>query len=238
MWTSKPRNKYSQEILERAQLGLINETLLQPRSLLGRCCRDLAKGDFNYEVLCFNHMQSFNGFLDMIEEPNEKEGSSDNGEGMEDNHHKNTTIWSSNSLRISPACMNQHWSPVSSWRMEKKFYPQLNFIGHLETAQWDIHRLMDRLHPNAYEKFAASGWGQFRNESMFESASTVNHFTKSINHLLEHYTSKDIEERVENIYKDDYDNIVMDLERVAIGNASSFYRERFLKRYGSSYSSK
>ena len=83
MWTSRPRNKYSQEILERAQLGLINETLLQPRSLLGRCCRDLAKGDFNYEVLCFNHMQSFNGFLDMIEEPNEKEGSSDNGEGME-----------------------------------------------------------------------------------------------------------------------------------------------------------
>ena len=43
-------------------------------------------------------------------------------------------------------------SPVSHWRLDPKFYPQLNFIGHLETAQDDIKRLLDKLHPNAWRK--------------------------------------------------------------------------------------
>lgn len=43
-------------------------------------------------------------------------------------------------------------SPVSHWRLDPKFYPQLNFIGHLETAQDDMKRLLDILHPDAWEK--------------------------------------------------------------------------------------
>ena len=117
--------------------------------------------------------------------------------------------------------------------MERKFYPRINFVGHLETAKWDIKRLLDALHPNAWETYGASGWGEHRNESMFESSATVKHSTGAVDRLSEHYT-KGVEGRVERLYAIDYDNEYMDLERVPIGDAQSFYRKRFLERYGES----
>merc|ERR1719361_2204046 len=108
--------------------------------------------------------------------------------------------------------------------MEQKFYPKLNFIGHLETAQWDIKRLLNKLHPHAWEKYGNSGWGKYLNETMFESTNTIKHATSAEKHLLEYYT-KEIELRVEELYTSDYDNEFMDLERVPIGEAKSFYRK-------------
>ena len=67
---------------------------------------------------------------------------------------------------------------------------------------------------------------------MFESISTVSHANKAERHLLEHYTSKEAERRVEQIYESDYDNVYLDLQRVPLGHAKLFYQERFLKRYG------
>merc|ERR1712062_609319 len=78
--------------------------------------------------------------------------------------------------------------------MEQKFYPKLNFIGHLETAQWDIKRLLNKLHPHAWEKYGNSGWGKYLNETMFESTNTIKHATSAEKHLLEYYT-KEIELR-------------------------------------------
>merc|ERR1712194_773194 len=135
-------------------------------------------------------------------------------------------------LRASQPCPDKHWSPVTQWRMERKFYPSLNFIGHLESAQQSIRRLLDRLHPDAWDKYGASGWGRYRNESMFASSGTVNHARRAERYLLEHYTREDIERRVEKIFGDDYDNEFLHLERVPIGEAQSFYRQRFLERYG------
>ena len=230
MWRSQ-HGDFSQEILENAQRGLLNKRFFKGTSGLGKCCKDRANGDFNYELLCLHHMLTFEGFLGMVEDPKNIEDDNGNDEGLEDRHRNQSTSIISN-LRKSPSCPDKHWSPVTTWRMEQKFYPKLNFIGHLETAQWDIKRLLDILHPEAWDNHGASGWGKYRNESMFESSTTVNHAKKSENYLFEHYTSEKIERRVEKIYEDDYDSSFLDLERVPIGHAQSFYRNRFLHQFG------
>jgi hypothetical protein len=115
--------------------------------------------------------------------------------------------------------------------MEKKFYPQLNFIGHLETAQWDIHRLLKRIGPSAWEEeFGFSGWGQFRNERMFQSSSTILYAKGMGDKLLKYYTPKEIEKRVEHIFRDDYENKCLEFDQVKIGKISEYYRERFTER--------
>ena len=56
--------------MEAARGGMLNESHIPRKArLLGKCCRDRAGGDFNYEVLCFNHMRTFEGFLSMVEDP-------------------------------------------------------------------------------------------------------------------------------------------------------------------------
>lgn len=217
-------------IVEKARNGLINETMVKGEMGLGKCCKESARGDFNREVLCLHHMRTFEGFLDMVGDPIDDDEGDDAFEG---GHSYNRTAAMVRALRESPPCPDKHWTPVSLWRMEGKFYPGLNFVGHLETARWDIKRLLDRLHPDAWERFGASGWGAHGNESMFQSA-TVNHAKVTENYLSEHFVSDEIERRVEEIYVVDYDNAYLDLERVPVGQASSFYRERYLRRFGNS----
>ena len=196
------------------------------RSGLAKCCKGMSDGNSNWEVLCLHHVQSFEGFLDMIEDPY-------NNDDDEMGHSQINTTWSSNTLLKSHSCPDKHWTPVTHWRMEhEKYYKQLNFIGHLEAAQWHIHRLLNKLHPMAWATYGASGWGEFRNESIFASSSTVRHATKSGEHLFEYYTSQEIERRVEKIYQVDYDNGYLDLDRVKIGEASSYYKKRYLKKWG------
>ena len=68
---------------------------------------------------------------------------------------------------------------------------------------------------------------------MFESVVSIKHGMKSKNYLFDHYTSDEIERRVEMIYEVDYDNAFLDLEKVPIGHAQSFYQKRYIRRFGS-----
>ena len=204
MW--RPKAFFSSKTADKALNGLINKTLVKSTRGLEKCCKDRANGNFNYEILCVNHMQTFAGFLDMVEDPTTID------DDVYDENFQNRSTWSPRNLRKSPSCPDQHWSPLTQWRMDKKWYSKINFIGHLETAQWDIKRLLNRLHDDAWSLYGASGWGRHRNESVFESSTTVNHAKKTETHLSEHYTSDEIERKVENICRDDYDNKFLDLE--------------------------
>ena len=77
-------------------MGLLNETLLDGPGLraagLGTCCKDLAKGDYNYEVLCWDHVRSFEGFLDIVEDPSDITG---NAEGNGDSYRRHNATNSS-----------------------------------------------------------------------------------------------------------------------------------------------
>ena len=131
-----PREQMSRDIINSAQQGLLNETLFKTRSGTGvglvRCCKVMSNGDPNWEVLCRNRIRSFEGFLDIVEDGNIPLTVDSSGR----------QLWSPDGLRNAPACENKHWTPFTKWRMEAKFYKQLNFIGHLETVKSDIRRLL------------------------------------------------------------------------------------------------
>ena len=118
--------------IEDAKLGKVNETIAKTRGGPGvglvKCCKVMSDGDYNWEVMCLNHVKTFEGFLDLNEDGQIPIPLDANGRKQ----------WSPGSLRKSPSCQDKHWTPVSLWRMESKFYPYLNFIGHLEVR--DIAR--------------------------------------------------------------------------------------------------
>ena len=225
----KPKQIEQAGLIVSAHLGLLNETSI-PRTKnydqLGNCCKFMSNGDPNWEVLCRNHLQTFEGFLDLVE---------DGHTPLIINSTTGRQNWSPAALRNAPSCEDKHWTPITQWRMERKFYPYIDFIGHLETALWDTHRLLDRLHPEAWELYGKSGWGKFRNESIFQSTGTVKHATNSASYLMEYYANTSVEERAE-LYNDiDYDNEYLELERLKVGEAEQFYKQRYIDRFGSSY---
>ena len=211
----------SKKLLEAARRREIKDPVIGAKGkpgMLAVCCQTAAAGDYNLEVLCMEHVHSFDGFLDLIEDPRTI------NELSIANEKKSNPIkyW----LRTSPSCPDKHWSPITHWRMEYKFYPLLNFIGHLETAAYDIKRLLHRISKTAYAEYGASGWGLGRNESMFYSSSTILHSRDTSAKLKQFYNTPEVENRVEHIFKDDYENKFLELERVEIGKAAEFYRNR------------
>jgi hypothetical protein len=72
--------------------------------------------------------------------------------------------------------------------------------------------------------------GQRRNERMFQSSSTILYAKGMGDKLLKYYTPKEIEKRVEHIFRDDYENKCLEFDRVKIGKISEYCRERFTER--------
>ncbi|KAL7540133.1 hypothetical protein ACHAXR_009882 [Thalassiosira sp. AJA248-18] len=187
--------------------GWRNQSYIAPNTrTLKKCCRDRALD----EILCLNHiMRTFEAFLSMIEEPKVLMHT------QHDNNNSNinsSDIDIDSKLRASPSCPDKHWSPKQHSLTPNDYWTNYT--------------------PKRGKRMECPGWGKHRNESMFESASTVKHSTKAEHHLLEHYTSREIENRVEELYGIDYDNEFLDLERVPIGEAQEFYRRRFMERFG------
>ncbi|KAL7526682.1 hypothetical protein ACHAWF_001875 [Thalassiosira exigua] len=218
------------DVVERAKRGEFTNESAWKRSASGmrwpqlpNCCKRTRGADVNWKLLCLARVHEFDGFLDAIDNGRSSFANFPSGSANSDARVRTGGEFSPDALRKSPGCFDIHWSPLSHWRLDPKFYPAINFVGHLETAQRDIRRLLDKLSPNAWEKFGASGWGRFRNESIFSSSSTVTHAQHSKEHLSRYYTNKDIERRVERIYLADYDNKHLDLKRVPIGHAEAYY---------------
>ena len=116
-------------------------------------------------------------------------------------------------LELAATCHDPHWNP-QTWRMEAKYWPHINFVGHLETARDDTERLLRKV--GGWEEFGANGWGKSETEAIFESSS-VKHQTGSHDHLEEHFDSNETEGLVEKLYEDDYRNplLVFDNKRIA-----------------------
>lgn len=213
-------------MIDLAKRGEVTTSIIRGErpGMLAKCCQDVAGDNYNLLVLCLEHVHSFNGFLDLIQDP--ATVSQDQLKYIQKSHPIKHRILS------SPSCPDKHWSPITQWRMEPKFYPLLNFIGHLETAAWDIHRLLNMVSPTAYEEYGANGWGANQNESMFYSSSTILHAKDTKSKLQRFYNTVDVERRVEEIFREDYENEYLELERVKIGIAEEFYRGWWKEKYG------
>ncbi|KAL7453633.1 hypothetical protein ACHAWC_005275 [Mediolabrus comicus] len=233
------------DTLEKARRGLFSSKKndsLKAISKLGspqivNCCRKRRGVDVNWQILCLNHVLTFSGFLDAIDNaPRSKFNDVNNNTTPQQNQPRGIPLrmgdnFTARALRDSPGCTDIHWSPLTHWRLDPKYYTTLNFVGHLETAYRDTKLLLDRLHPDAWKKYGATGWGTFRNESIFSSSSTVNHAQHANQHLLEYFTGNRVERRVERYYSDDYDNVYLDLDRVSIRQSASLYYENRTLKY-------
>jgi hypothetical protein len=108
-------------------------------------------------------------------------------------------------LELTLRCLDTHWRPQSK-RMEQKYIPMLDFIGHFETMEKDAKKLLERA--GGWNDFGRSGWGRHGNESIFATSSDVKHATSngtndSWSRLSKYYTPE-IEQAVEEMYDSDY----------------------------------
>jgi hypothetical protein len=69
-------------------------------------------------------------------------------------------------LQLCSVCEDDHWRPQQS-RVDNKYWPYIDVIGHVESASEDAKTLLQRV--GAWEEYGKSGWGEFGNSSIFES---------------------------------------------------------------------
>jgi hypothetical protein len=109
-------------------------------------------------------------------------------------------------FELTTSCHNPHWRP-QGFRMEQKFVPTLDFIGHMGNIQMDVKALLETI--GAWDDYGKSGWGPFGNESIFASRSDSSHSTSKSAHdswtnLLPKYYTAELEAAVEKRFDSDY----------------------------------
>jgi hypothetical protein len=123
-------------------------------------------------------------------------------------------------VAVTRSCRDTHWMPQSTTgRLEAKYVPLLNFVGHLETAFEDAKRLLQRV--GAWDDHGKTGWGLYGNESIFQSKSYVKHKTSNStdttststtnttndgakDRFLARYYTPALEDEIEKRFQDDY----------------------------------
>lgn len=84
-------------------------------------------------------------------------------------------------VNITQDCDHPYWRPQSR-KMEPKYFPYINFVGHYETIEKDAKALLQKI--GAWNKFGRGwgGWGEDGPESIFSAHSTWN--VSSVSRLL------------------------------------------------------
>ena len=86
---------------------------------------------------------------------------------------------------LATRCENEHWSPQSR-RIDAKYWPYMNFVGHMDSAADFAERLLR--HIGAWEEFGATGWGLHGNESIFLPHQKAKHATSAKDRMKSYYT--------------------------------------------------
>jgi hypothetical protein len=104
-------------------------------------------------------------------------------------------------FNLTKKCKDVHWEPVSN-RMEKKYWDTLDVVAHMETAESDARKLLERI--GAWEEYGRTGWGKYGNESLFARKQTSGHATGASSKLASYYTPE-LEKLVDTRYTNDYE---------------------------------
>ena len=115
---------------------------------------------------------------------------------------------------LTDQCFDTHWRPQSQ-RMEPKYLPLLDFVGHVETLESDAKKLLKSI--GAWEEYGKSGWGLDGSEPIYKSRDSVHHATSkeganAWSRLSKFYTP-DLERKVEARYAVDYEIARFRLQR-------------------------
>ena len=101
-------------------------------------------------------------------------------------------------LDLTSTCKDPHWQTQRSI-IDEKWCPFINFIGHVETAEHDMQRLLRVL--GLREKYGAHGWGS-NNSRVFAKHYMQSRATGSGDKILIYYT-EDLWDRVSKVYSED-----------------------------------
>lgn len=109
-----------------------------------------------------------------------------------------------------PTCTDMHWMP-QAYRMERPFWKYVNFVGHLETVDKDVERLLQKI--GAYNEYGRSSMSN--NNTTTTRKTTVKHATGA-NDLLKRFYTPKLERQVEELYRVDYEHEILNLTMTKI----------------------
>jgi Sulfotransferase family len=118
-------------------------------------------------------------------------------------------------LNVVYFCDDAHWRPQNK-RMEPKYWPYINFVGHMETLQEDAELLLKQI--GAWEIYGKTGWGAKGDEFMFQAKAggVGRHHATNAKTQLQSYMTPEIEAAVDEYYAEDYASSVMNLTKLDI----------------------
>jgi Sulfotransferase family len=116
-------------------------------------------------------------------------------------------------LQVVYNCSDSHWRPQNQ-RMQAKYWPYINFVGHMESVTDDAKRLLKQI--GAWEHYGQNGWGLSQNDSIFESNDAVLHKTNAMLKLNNYYNTSGLIAKVESFYAEDYANPYMNITRIIL----------------------
>ena len=101
-------------------------------------------------------------------------------------------------IRLITKCKDSHWQSQRSF-IDDKWWPFINFIGHIETAANDTKRLLHGI--GLWEQYGKYGWGE-KNESIFRQNHLKSRATGSDDKILSYYTIREWN-KVNHLFRDD-----------------------------------
>jgi len=118
-------------------------------------------------------------------------------------------------LQVARFCADAHWQPQSR-RMEQKYWPYINFVGHLETMAEDTKRLLEMV--GAWDSYGASGWGDNGDEFVFQAkrGGVGRKHATDARKKLRQYMSPELEIQIDQFYADDYIIDKLGLEKLDV----------------------
>jgi Sulfotransferase family len=108
-------------------------------------------------------------------------------------------------LELIGRCDDEHWRSQHK-RIESKYWPYIDFVGHVETASSDAKMLLTKL--GAWDEYGATGWGVNGTQSIFGNKDIQGRGEHATWSQFKHWEwfTPEIEQMVENYYREDYLN--------------------------------
>ena len=130
---------------------------------------------------------------------------------------------------------NVHWRSIYS-RVDEKWWPYMTHIGYMESLSDDAKTFLQSIHSDqtgksAWEAIGTSGWSDNerdcanteRSNGEFLAKRDIKHTTRARDKMLKYYTPE-LEEFVENHYKDDLENDFFSFKPIQLFKVDEYYQ--------------
>ena len=117
-------------------------------------------------------------------------------------------------------CDDAHWRG-QTWRVDARFWPFINFVGHTDSLAGDTERLLKKI--GAWDQFGKQGWGENGDEHVFSDkagGSGAHHYTFARSKMTT-FITPEMETEIDEFYADDYANPILGLKKVALFDPST-----------------